>query len=340
MVRFSPRPGQVLSLIIFSLFLASCLSPVIAAVPPPTETPLPTQTREPTATQTPKPTRSPTPSPTPKPLIQRVLIISYDGMRPEVIDLAPMPNLQMLMQTGAYSLTAQTTFPSATLPGHASMLMGMCPQKHSVDWNDYDPTQGYAQGIDIFDLARAAGLQTVMVVGKQKLIQLTEPESLDVYKYINDRDLVITDWILENFPANFGLMFVHFPTIDFMGHEHGWLSWQQLSVARRGDEALGKLLAALDERSIRDETMIIITSDHGGHDEAHGSRNPLDMTIPWILSGPGIRPGELASQVQTTDTAATAAWALKLPLPPEWDGVPISEAFGFPAQPRPVPFCP
>ncbi len=352
MVRFSPRPRQVAGLIVLSLFLASCLSPVIAAVPPPTETPppLPTQTRAPTATftpsatprptWTPEPTRTPVPSLTPKPLIRRVLIVSYDGLRPDTIELAPMPNLLALMQAGAYSRTAQTTFPSATLPGHASMLMGMCPQKHGVDWNDYDPAQGYAQGVDIFDLAHAAGLKTVMVVGKQKLIQLTEPGSLDVYQYINDRDLVIADWILENFPADFGLMFVHFPTIDFMGHEHGWLSWEQFSVARRGDEALGKLLAALDERGIREETIIIVTADHGGHEQSHGSRNPLDMTIPWILSGPGIRPGELVSQVQTTDTAATAAWALQLPIPPEWDGVPVTEAFGFPVQPRPIPFCP
>lgn len=355
-MRFSPRPRQVASLILLSLLLVSCLSPDIEAVPAPTavvepvetwpltSTRAPTATFTPSATQrptwTPEPTRTPAPSLTPRPLIRRILIVSFDGLRPDVIELAPMLHLQALMQAGAYSLAAQTTFPSATLPAHASMLMGMCPQKHNVDWNDYDPSQGYAQGVDIFDLAHAAGLQTVMVVGKQKLIQLTEPGSLDVYKYINDRDLVIVDWILGNFPADFGLMFVHFPTIDFMGHEHGWLSWEQLSVARRGDEALGKLLAALDERGIREETVILVTSDHGGHEQSHGSRNPLDMTIPWVIAGPGIRPGELASPVQTTDTAATAAWALQLPIPLEWDGLPVTEAFGLPVSPRSIPFCP
>ena len=29
------------------------------------------------------------------------------------------------------------------------------------------------------------------------------------------------------------------------------------------------------------------------------------------------------------DTAATAAFALGLPVPPEWDGVPVYEAFGL-----------
>ncbi len=352
MMTFPFRARQIASLIILSFFLVSCFSPIPAATPAATETslPAPTRTRAPTATFTPsatprptwtaEPTHTPLPSLTPVPPIRRVLMISFDGLRPEVIAQAPMPNLLALMETGAYSLTAQTIFPSATLPAHASMLIGVCPQKHGVDWNSYDPAQGYAEGVDIFELAHAAGLQTVMVVGKQKLIQLTEPENLDVYQYINDRDLVIADWILANFPADFGLMFVHFPTIDFMGHEHGWLSWEQLSVARRGDEALGKLLAALTERGIREETIIIVTSDHGGHDQTHGSRNPLDMTIPWIISGPGVRPGELSSVIQTTDTAATAAWVLKLSVPAEWDGVPVTEAFGFPAGPRPIPLCP
>ncbi len=167
-----------------------------------------------------------------------MLIVSFDGLRPEAISLAPMPNLLNLMQTAAYSLTAQTTFPSATLPAHASMLTGMCPQKHGVRWNDYDPAQGYAQGTDLFDLAHQHGLWTGMVAGKKKLLQLTEPASLDLAEFINDRDLVIADWLLANFPQSFGVLFVHFPTLDFMGHEYGWLSPEQLSVARRGDEAL------------------------------------------------------------------------------------------------------
>jgi predicted AlkP superfamily pyrophosphatase or phosphodiesterase len=244
------------------------------------------------------------------------------------------------MLTGAYSLTAQTIHPSATLPAHASMLLGVCPSKHKVDWNDYDPAQGYAQGTDIFDLAHAAGLKTVMYVGKEKLKQLTEPSSIDVYKFINDRDLVIINDLIQNFPADFGLMFIHFPTTDWMGHEYGWLSPEQLSVARRADEALGLLLKALDERGLRRETLIIVTADHGGHEQTHGSRDPQDMTIPWVISGPGVRATSLVTPVQTTDTAATVAWALKLPLPPDWDGWPIFEAFGQPVQPRPVPFCP
>jgi len=317
-------------LLIFAC-LAACQGPGWLAAPTLTITP------SPTVTFTPVP--SPTFTPSPQPIEKRVIILSIDGLRPDAIELAPMPNLIELMKDGAYTLSARTIFPSATLPAHSSMLTGLCPEKHGVDWNDYIPERGYAIGGDLFDLAHAAGLQTAMFVGKEKLRQMTEPSSTDVFVYINDRDLVVMEGLLAAFPQDFSLLFIHFATTDDMGHVYGWLSPEQLSVIFRADEALGMLLAELDARTMRDETFIIVSSDHGGHDDTHGSSLPEDMTIPWIISGPGIQPGRLTTQVHTMDTAATAAQALGLPIPAEWDGVPVSEAFGLPGEARPATVC-
>jgi predicted AlkP superfamily pyrophosphatase or phosphodiesterase len=261
-----------------------------------------------------------------------VLILSIDGLRPDVISLAPMPNLLNLMQSSAYTLNAQTVYPSVTLISHASMLTGLCPSKHGVDWNDYIPERGYAIGTDLFDIAHAAGFQTDMFVGKKKLLQLTEPESLDQFVYVNDRESMIVDQLIAAFPQDFGVLFIHFPLVDGMGHDYGWLSSQQLNVAFRADEAFGRLLAELDARNLRGETLIIVTADHGGHDTSHGSSLPEDMTIPWIASGPSIQPKPLTTTVHTMDTAATAAFALGLDIPLEWDGVPVYEVFGLPVE--------
>ena len=83
---------------------------------------------------------------------------------------------------------------------------------------------------------------------------------------------------------------------------------------------------------MREETLLIVTADHGGHDTTHGYSLPEDMTIPWIASGAGIQPAELTSPVNIVDTAATAAFALDLDIPTEWDGVPIYEAFALPVE--------
>ena len=291
-----------------------------------TPTPVSTITSAPTLTLTPMPTVTQTPGPS----IKRVIILSIDGLRPDAIELAPMPNLLELMKTSAYTLTAQTIHPGATLPAHASMLTGLCPAKHGVDWNDYIPEKGIAQGTDLFDLAHAAGMQNVMYVGKEKLQQVTDASNIDRFVFINDRDKVVMQNLLADFPQDFGVLFIHFATTDDMGHVYGWLSPEQLSVVFRADEALGDLLAALDTNGLRDETLLIITADHGGHNTTHGSSLPEDMTIPWIASGPGIVPGKLLAQVHTMDTAATAAYALGLSIPLEWDGVPVYEALGLP----------
>lgn len=324
------------SRLLTALLLAALLTACLPAAP----TAGPTL---PAASSTP-PDRSPTPSPTATetpPPARRVLILSLDGLRPEAITLAPMPELQALMQSGASSLLAQTIYPPGTLPTHASMLTGLCPEKHGVDWNDYDPARGHASGTSLFDLAHAAGLTTVMVAGKDKLSQISAPASLDRFEYINDRGLVIAQYAADEvIPQGFDLLFVHFPTPDWMGHTYGWLSWEYLSVVRQDDRALGILLAALDQAGLRDETLVIVTADHGGHDQTHSTRRPEDMTIPWIVAGPGVLSVALTGPVSTTDTAATAAWALGLPLPPEWDGIPVYEAFGLPYQERPDPRCP
>jgi predicted AlkP superfamily pyrophosphatase or phosphodiesterase len=320
-----------LLLIFVLLFLLACnlASPTAVATSQPTAEPSATDT----ATQPPA-TPSATITSSPEPAVRRVVILSLDGLRPDAIELAPMPNLLELMKTSAYSLTAQTIRPSATLPAHSSMLTGLCPSKHGVDWNDYIPQNGIAQGVDLFDLTHAAGMKNYMYAGKEKLQQVTDAANLERFVYINDRDKVVMQTLLADFPSDFGVIFIHFATTDDMGHVYGWLSPEQLSVVFRADEAIGELLPVLD-----DETLLIVTADHGGHNLTHGTSNPADMTIPWIISGKGIQAGELATPVHITDTAATAAYALGLSIPAEWDGVPVFEVFGLPAEPREPTVC-
>jgi len=333
---------RTLTLSLALLFLTSCLPTIPTQVPIPTVVPdytiTPTPFQPPTATITPVVALEPTATPISRPT--RVLILSIDGFRPDAIELTPMRNLQTLMLEAAYSLVAQTIYPSSTLPSHSSMLTGLCPDKHGVDWNDYYPERGYAIGTDIFDLAHTAGLRTVMVVGKEKLRQITEPGSTDVFEFINDRDTVIAARVAELISQGFGLMFVHFPTPDWMGHEYGWLSPEQFSVLFRADEALQLILNTLQNNGMRDDTLIIVTADHGGHDTTHGTSQLEDMTIPWIIAGPGVRHAVLPTNINTTDTAATVAWALGLPIPPEWNGLPVLEAFGLSDEPHPQPRCP
>lgn len=340
--------SRLASRVFFSIFsfliLLACQLPAMVGLPfaPPTATPTftltPTLTSTltftatATATSTETVTPSPTLTPTFAPSARRVVIVSIDGLRPDAVFMAPMPNLVGLMQRGAFSMGAQTVYPSVTLVGHASMLSGLCPSKHGVDWNDYLPERGYARGTNLFDLAHAAGLETEMYVGKQKMVQLVQPGSLDHFVLVEDSDSALMDRLINNFPQGFGLLFVHLIETDIAGHTYGWMSPEQLNIIHHADEMLGRLLAELNVRNLSAETLVIVTADHGGNGQGHGSDSRENMTIPWVAAGPGIQPKTLSTQVHTMDTAATAAFALGLSIPPEWDGVPVYEAFGLPVE--------
>ena len=124
------------------------------------------------------------------------------------------------------------------------------------------------------------------------------------------------------------MLFIHFPDTDRVGHAYGWMSDHQLQAVTFVDGMIGEIVAELERGGYLDRTLLIVTADHGGHGDKHGDDAPLDRTIPWLAVGPGVAPGiTLVSEINTFDTAATAAHALGLPCPEVWDGQPVLEIF-------------
>ena len=124
------------------------------------------------------------------------------------------------------------------------------------------------------------------------------------------------------------LCFIHFADPDSVGHKFGWGSPQQLEAFAKTDAALDVVVKAIGQAGIADETVVIVSADHGGHGRTHGSKNPEDMQIPWIAWGKGVKRGfAITAPVNTCDTAATALWLLNVPCPPSLDGTPVTSAF-------------
>jgi hypothetical protein len=316
--------------LVFLALTACTITPDVNTSTPlaPTVTAIPTQVA--TATQllpSPTPTAIP-PTSTPEPALIKgpVIIISIDGLRPDALLQADAPNLMALAARGAYSFMAQTTFPPATLPGHTSMLTGYSTERHQVTWNDDDPL-GILPVPTIFSVAHKAGLRTVMVVGKEKMRLYALPGTVDVYEYAIAGDRDVVDRALSAMEQGFDLMFVHMPNMDYYGHATGWMSETYISEISDTDRQVGRILDSMPEN-----TTVIVSADHGGTEFSHGSDIPEHMTIPWIIAGPNTPPNhQLTTPVVTTDTAATALFALGLPMSSDMDGRPVYEAFGLDA---------
>ena len=74
-------------------------------------------------------------------------------------------------------------------------------------------------------------------------------------------------------------------------------------------------------------TTVLVTSDHGGHDQTHGTERDEDMTTPFLMAGPSIAgPAVIKQAVQITDIAPTIAQFFGVAAPKEWIGesIPVS----------------
>jgi arylsulfatase A-like enzyme len=271
---------------------------------------------------------SPSAPATPAPVIPviahgRVAIISIDGLRPDAIQIAGAANILALAARGAFTWNAQTIYPSNTLPAHISMLSGYAPEEHGVTWDDYLPSRGPILVPTIFASARAKGLRTGMVVGKEKFTTFRDTGACDTWVLAAPDDDDVAGRIPLALVARPDLLFVHLPDVDLVGHASRWMSDAYLAAVRRADAAVGRIVASLSP-----DTTVILTADHGGRPEGHGSDSPFDTTIPWVIAGPSTAKGKVLSNgISTLDTAATAAFVLGVSLQPGAQGRPVYDAF-------------
>ena len=306
-------------------------------VPEPTFIPTRVQAYAPTAAATPAPqiaalptvTITSTPTITSELEVKYVVIISIDGLRPDALAIAYTPHVDSLIARGAYSPKAQTINNSVTLPSHASMLTSMLPEKHGIHWGlPYIGWPGM-EGPTIFSVANDAGLITAMVAGKEKLNYLALPNTVDRLSCADVHDIEVKNQAIAYIQAEMPhILFIHFPDVDRVGHAFSWMSENQLHAISFVDGLIGEILTALEEENYLNNTLMIITADHGGHGFGHGDDSPEDRTIPWLAVGPNVRRGVTLSQpINTYDTAVTALYALNLPIPEKWDGDPVLEIF-------------
>ena len=266
--------------------------------------------------------------------IERALVISVDGARPDVLMRAEMPNLRRLIDTGTFSFWARTVPAAVTLPSHASMLTGVAPERHGVTWNADVPDLESARPKvpTLFEVAMRYGMSTAMVAGKSKFDAFARIGRIDRSWVKGAKDEQVGDaavaMLREHRPEVF---FVHFPGSDSAGHKEGWGSPPQLEALAGIDVQIGRIVQALEELELRDKTVIVISADHGGAGRKHGGDDPRSQHIPWIINGPGIRRGydltlDPRLQVRTEDTFATVCYLLGIAPEQAVEGKAIEQA--------------
>lgn len=249
------------------------------------------------------------------------VLISVDGLAPWVLDGTQTPVLERLAREGVWAADARTVVPPHTLPSHASMLSSVPPEIHGLEWNRYQPWSRFDQST-LFTRCAELGLRCGLFAGKRKLAHFAEREAgVQRYAYAASASEVL-DHALEYLArrdADFAM--IHLAEVDLSGHRSGWGSGAQRASLRVVDAAIGVFLEDLPARLDR-PVVVIVTADHGGLGTGHNDPQPLNMHIPWIAWGDGVRAGANPGRVSTLDTAPTLLALLGLTAPAGWEGRP------------------
>ena len=277
--------------------------------------------------------------------IKRVIVIGIDGMSPDGIANSPTPVMDSVVQQGASTMTARGVLPTSSSPNWKSMISGSDTEQHGVTSNKWQKDNfvlpGATKGMDdiyptIFGILRQQRPESKMgaIYDWKGFGRLVEQSALDYDSYKATGKEELTEDETADLAVNYiqsekpDLLFVHFDHVDHAGHQHEHGSTKYYESVTKADTLIGKLLKASKAAGTYDETLFIISSDHGGVGKKHGGETLAEIEIPFMLLGPGVKQGyQIPHQVMTYDNAATVAYAFELETPYAWIGRPVKSAF-------------
>ncbi|MFO1499345.1 MAG: alkaline phosphatase [Verrucomicrobiota bacterium] len=274
--------------------------------------------------------------------VRHVVIVGCDGLSPDGVCHAKKPTLDGLMATGAYTLHARGVMPTSSSPNWASMIMGAGPEQHGVTSNDWETNR-----FEITPLVTGPGGMFPTIFG---VLRAQRPDAKiavyhdwDGFGRLFERAAV--DYLEDSVgPTNavrhavecFRLhqptfTFIHLDHVDHAGHHFGHGTPEYYASVEVADQLIGEVVEGLRAAGMFDQTILLVTADHGGLGKSHGGATLAELEIPWIIHGPGIASGrQIAGPVNTYDTAVTVAYILGLKPPECWIGRPVKEAFEEP----------
>lgn len=275
------------------------------------------------------------------PEYDHVVLLGFDGMAGTNLDTTQsMPYLKSLMAKSAWTLRKRAVLPTWSATNWSAMFMGIGPDGNGyTQWDSqfpvFTPSDKGPNGFfpTVFTQLRLArpdaesmcafqwdGIKYVIdSAAVSKVVLFTEsPESSD------EMADFAANYIVEKEPA-LSVLVWDYP--DATGHTIGWYTKEYFDMLTRLDRNLQTIVEAIEASDIAGKTLILVTSDHGGHEFGHGMELDTDLFSPLVLYGAGVRKGELQRPVYQYDIAATIASALRLPVPDTWRGKPIKEAF-------------
>ena len=279
------------------------------------------------------------------PRADHVVYMCFDAMSAIGIQRANTPNFNYMIENGAVSLHTRCGLPSNSSPNWMTIASAAPFEMTGVLDNGVSPHNGTvipalknAIGFfpTIFEYVReqkpdakiyffgesswATGMYDmnpfdVVVPERGKRMHLTPDEAIHqaADAFVADRP---------------DLMFVAIGTPDHEGHTWGHESQGYFDCLHHMDRLVGDFVKKLEDNDLMENTVIVITADHGGINYGHGGPTMAELEVPVIMYGGPVTKGKVMERINMNyDTPATVAGLLGVELPWECHGKFIIEAF-------------
>lgn len=271
---------------------------------------------------------------------KHVILIGLDGWGAYSVSKADMPNVKKLMAEGSYTLKKRSVLPSSSAVNWASMYMGAGPELHGyTEWGSKKPELPSRvldkDGIfpTVFGLLRQsnpkAEIGCIYEWDGIRYVCDTLALSYDKHAAEKPQNQTTTKYAVEYIKsARPTLLNIVFDEPDHVGHSQGHDIPVYYEKLKELDGYVGQIVQAVKDAGMWDDTIIIVTADHGGINKGHGGKTMMEMETPFIISGKGIKKGyEFQESMMQFDCASTIAYIFGLKQPQAWIGRPMVQVF-------------
>ena len=271
---------------------------------------------------------------------KHVVVIGVDGAG-AFFKEADTPNIDRIFADGAVTYKCLASNPTISAQCWGSLLHGVTPAVHGITNSIAENTAYPADSKfpSFFRVIRENDANAVLAsFCNWSAINFGIVENdIGVYKMSGLADAVITtrvcSYVKSNSPK---ALFIQFDDADHAGHSSGYGTATHIESIETIDGYIGRIYAAYEEAGILDDTLFIVTADHGGSGKSHGGLTDAEKYVMFAATGKTVEKGEI-QDIELRDTAAIVLYALGYTAPETWTSrVPSGLFKGVTAGERPV----
>lgn len=254
---------------------------------------------------------------------KHVVLVGIDGAG-NFYRSTDTPNIRKMLEEGAGTDMCLTSFPTDSAQCWGSMLIGVYPEKHemtngTIDDTPYSHRDKYPT---IYKMIRDAMPESkIGSFSNWSPINTSIADAgIGITKSTGQDDILtvrICDYIKAEKPE---FLFVQFDSIDGAGHTYGYNTERYLKELNVVDGYLGKIIQAVNDAGIAEDTLMISTADHGGIGCGHGGGSDEEKYVFLAVTGKTVNKGAKI-KAEVKDIPAIIAHAFGIPDDPAWDAI-------------------